>query len=174
MKKFILLGCLFCSYAIMSAQSYKGVKMYGYTQSSTSGISPNVVISEDGTQVESKSKSANTPLIYLVYPSNINLQPVAIYINGIRYSLKAEKVDETPVLFEGALQPNTGKTMVLVPKTNNLVFFLHPEESNHKSISTTAKSLMKHNEVILVYLVNKKKYYSTLKNIIKLTSVPMQ
>ena len=159
----ILLFLLACFQSLAHAQN--GVKLYGYFQS----VSPGII---------SKEQSNNEKLFnYFMYLSSSNksrLYPVEAWIKGKRVGLTYE-LTKTPVIKfkdEGVVQ--NPEKIILVPSTTSKVYQLTGTSIVDGKNFSKAKTLSSSNELVVVYKLNGKFYYATLKKLSELEAANMQ
>lgn len=171
MKKIFifLLIILVSGTACMAQTRSSSVKIYAYSQVTTPGTVP-VDIDEKGNPIERKIEPRPNYHIYVVCLPAIKV--TTLYIKGVQYSLQQEKVLQNPVIEDRPDMPEKGAHKILVPKTSRLVYKITPViESKDKQQPSKTIQLAAKNEVVLVYNLNGKKYYSTAKKIIVLEPI---
>lgn len=173
MKQTLLIVTLFIFF-ISKAQTRTDVKIYGYIQAVSQGVSPETSIDEAGNLI---SKGVNPGINYFIYitgPATTRIYPIEMWVKGKQYSAKSEIVDKTPVQMADPALPNGPNLITLVPKTTKKVMLLIPGNTviQGKSLAI-AKSKAKANELVVVYKINGKLYYSMLEklNIIERASM---
>ena len=164
MNRFISLLIVFLSVTFsVHAQSFKGVKLYAYSQIVIPGVAPKDVITEDGKNVSTVRKQKKNMWVYLTHPSSVTLKQCEIYIDGVKYKAKAEHISKTPVTYTDYNIPDFPKTIVFVPKTTSRVALITPTETVKSTPSSTLKKMIKENQVVVAYIINGKRYYSAVK-----------
>jgi hypothetical protein len=169
MKKLFFLLSIIAMSLFVSAQTKGNIKLYGYKQSVSRGKAPEL---DENTKTRVSQGSGTNYFLYTVSASRI--YPVEAWVEGHHYSLMVETVAETPV--EYGDENNIGSPKkVLVPKTTEKVLrltLLPPVEG--KSTGKQAKPLATSNDFVLVYKMNGKFYYSTLKSLSSVENAAMQ
>ena len=174
MKKIGLLLTFVLAITFLKAQSYPGVKVYGFKQAVSGGMRPPHTITENNKTIEATVKPKNNYWFYLTYPVKVNAIPTEIYINGKKFGVRTEAVKHTPVLYTDNKIPDEPKTTVMVPQTNNKVLFVIPGAPQSFTPSASLKSKVASNEVVIGYTIKGKKYYGVLKNMTRLEPALMQ
>lgn len=155
------------------AQAQNGVKLYGYAQSVTQGMAGKQ-LDENGKVVKKTPAKLRNYFMYLSSASKNRMYPVEIWIKGERLGVKAEAVSTTPVttvVDDGSMN---AKTIVLVPQTTSKVWLLTGTKGPLLKEFPKAKTLAETNELVLVYRLNGKFGYATLKEFQQLSDGAMQ
>jgi hypothetical protein len=155
------------------AQAQSGVKLYGYVQSVTQGVAGKQ-LDENGKVVKKTPAKLHNYFMYLTSTSKNRMYPVEIWIKGERLGVKAEAVSTTPVttvVDDGSMN---AKTIVLVPETTSKVWLLTGTREPLLKKFPKAKTLAEKNELVVVYRLNGKFGYATLKEFQQLSSGAMQ
>lgn len=172
MKYLIILLIVFLGIAGF-AQAQNGVKLYGYIQSVTQGVAGKQ-LDENGKAVKKTPSKLYNYFMYLSSASKNRMYPVEIWIKGERLGVKAEAVSTTPVttvVDDGSMN---AKTIVLVPQTTSKVWLLTGTKGPLLKEFPKAKTLAETNELVLVYRLNGKFGYATLKEFQQLSDGAMQ
>lgn len=167
---------LLCALVLLSSFCFAqttGIKLYGFRQSVAKGVHSSYETDEQGNKVNPKIEIHTNLFIYWAYPSNLNLYPVEIWVNGEQYSVKTSpaKTPVTIIYDNGKFAP---ETVILVPKTADTVTQLLISERLPAKSSEIKKSLAETNDLVVVYKLNGKFYSQTLKKIKALRMASMQ
>lgn len=175
MRKIFLLLALVTIATFSNAQSYPGIKLYGYKQAVSGGAPPSRTITEGGQQISTAPiKPRNNYWMYLVMPGKTAIKPTELFLNGKRYRVQWNKVDSTKVTFTNEDAPmGAAKSTILVPQTSGTIISLTLAEAVNCKPTAAQKKLLT-NELVVGYVVKGKKYYTTLKNLSKLQPAFMQ
>ncbi|MFN2439942.1 MAG: hypothetical protein ABR503_12135 [Chitinophagaceae bacterium] len=173
--KYLLLFSFVFIFSFVKAQTRTDVKIYGYIQPVSSGVSPPVAIDEEGNVSSRGIKRGSNYFIYLTGPASVRIYPIEMWVNGEPYSAKPETINKTPIEKADPSFPDGPKKITLVPKTTKKVMMLVPGTASftNKSLAN-AKSLAKTNELVVVYKMNGKLYYSLLKKLQTIERADMQ
>jgi hypothetical protein len=155
---FIFGAALLTTAVSCTAQSKGTARLYAYRQSVISGVAPRITIDESGKQVNPQMKPKFNYYLYL--SSSSELQPVAVYLNGVLLGAQAKSVS-TPVENKNYTAPAQAKTTVLVPKSNQKVWQILPGAAlGNDTFGQTVKDAAQKNEVVVVYKQKNKTRYS--------------
>ena len=155
------------------AQAQSSVKLYGYVQSVTPGMAGKQ-LDENGKAVKKSPAKLYNYFMYLSSASKNRMYPVEIWIKGERLGVRAEAVSTTPVttvVDDGSMK---AKTIVLVPETTAKVWLLTGTREPLLKEFPKAKTLANTNELVLIYKLNGKFGYATLKAFQQLSAAAMQ
>lgn len=151
------------------AQTRGNIRLYGYKQTVSGGKAPEL---DENTKTRVSEGAGTNYFLYTVSSSRI--YPVEAWVEGHHYGLMVDSIKETPV--EYGDENNIGSPKkVLVPETSQKVFrltLIPPVEG--KSTGKQAKPLAATNDFVLVYKMNGKFYYNTLKSLSSVESAAMQ
>jgi len=170
MKPFLLGLLIFCSFSLFS-QTKGSAKLYGFKEPVASGKHPDNEVEENGnksTPVSTGSQSFNY-FIYLQSP--VRVYPAEMWLNGSVYAVSIQTVT-TPVERDNGT--TGGKKKLLVPKTTNKVLLLTPVPLAESKNSTNGKALAAKNELVVIYKQGGRFYYSVVKTLTVLETVPLQ
>jgi hypothetical protein len=172
MKKLWSLPLMFIA-LISFAQTKGTAKIYGYKQPVSQGAFPSKGIDEQGKEVGSEPEQRFNYFLFL--SSATTLYPSEIWVNGQLFAVTARSVKSTPVRQTNANAETADSSRILVPKTSKKVWQLdlRPANSSIKA-SEKGKALAKTNELVVVYKMGGKFYYSNLPKLELLESVAMQ
>ena len=173
MKQTLLILFLLFIFSISKAQTRTDVRIYGYIQPVSRGVSPETNIDEAGNLISKGIKPGSNYFIYITGPST-RIYPIEMWVKGEQYSAKAEAVNKTPVQMGDPAIPDGPNLITLVPKTSKKVMTLIPGNAVFPGKSLAiAKSKAKVNELVVVYKMNGKLYYALLEklNIIERASM---
>ncbi len=175
MKQTLLLLAATLIFSITKAQTRKDVKIYGYIQPVSRGVAPETNIDEAGNLKSKGVKPGINYFIYITGPASTRIYPIEMWLRGEQYSAKPETVNKTPVQLADPALPNGPNLITLVPKTSKKVMMLIPGNAvtPGKSLAI-AKSKAKTNELVVVYKMNGKLYYSLLENLNMIETATMQ
>ena len=168
--------CLLCVVIVLSVSCLpqaSAIKLYGFRQTVVKGVATTYQEDEQGNKIEPKTEIRNNLFVYLAYPRNIILSPVEIWMDGEQYSLKPEPV-QTPVIITYDNGAFAAETIILVPKTPDTVMQLTISGKLPAKNARIKKSLADTNDLVLVYKLNEKFYFQTLKKIKGLRTAIMQ
>ena len=173
MKTFSLI--IFLLMATAACSQTKGTaKLYGYMQPVSGGAFPSKAIDEGGKEVASETEQRFNYLLYLA--SSTIVYPSEIWVRGKLYSVTTTSIKTTPVKEPRVSEISSADSArTLVPSTTKKVWQLHlaPAGSSIKQ-SVKGKSLAKSNELVVVYKMGGKFYYSILPKLDLLEAVAMQ
>jgi hypothetical protein len=172
MKHRMVLLILFFGITLF-AEAQSTVKLYGYTQRSTPGIAGRER-DENGQIKKPANNNLYSYFIYLTGPSKSRMYPAELWIRGERLGVKAETVLQTPVEITKDNVTTTSEKVTLVPKTTAKVLQLTGTRETPGKKFIKAKNLATTNELVVVYKLNGKFYYATLKKFTSLNSVALQ
>jgi hypothetical protein len=156
----------------VAAQSKGSAKLYGFKEGVTAGRSPGRAIDESGKEKTAGIRTSYNYFIYLV--SAAQAAPTEIWIGGKPYAVTTKKIDKTPVERKNYILPGHPKTTVLVPRTKQKVLTLLPAPATHSKLSEKARALARTNELVVVYTINGRSYYSCLSSLTELEPVATQ
>jgi hypothetical protein len=146
------------------------IKVYAYEQDVLPGTIP-VGTDENGNSIRKAADKKNYR-VFLSFKSGFLISPVEIYIRGKSFSIKGVETKKTPVGYINNNIPPKPETIELVPATKNKVVQLQvgdePQESKR---SSHLKKLTEKNEVVIEYLLKKKRYFLTVQKLRKLEPV---
>ena len=174
MKKLILAFILLSCSCILHAQSYSGVKIFGFQQSVSGGKRPTAAINEKNVAGTVAATPRKNLWLYLALPAKTVVSVTELYMDGKKYKVKTEKIVKTPVEYTDAAIPDEPKTTVMVPATKQPVVKLTPLSAVAFSPNSTLRKLLAANEVVVGYTVKGKKYYTALKKLTYLDPALMQ
>jgi hypothetical protein len=172
MKKKLLFFSFTLLIAAVAIHGQPAIKIFAYQQQSLPGTVPVGIKDENGNPIKKAAAKTNY-FIFLSFKKNYIVAPVQVLIKGSSFSLDSfTDVKKTPVEYTSHTIPNDSHKTVLVPKTSNRVIKINPAEpggpiegNNH------IKSLAKTNDLVIIYMWNKKKYYAALKKITELEPI---
>jgi hypothetical protein len=170
MKSTFLLLFVICYLACLKATA-QNVKLYGYVQKVTPGISATVELDENGNRVKRSGASMENYFMYLAGPANSRVYLVEGWIKGERVGLKGTTV-KTPVQITASSE--TGKVVEVVPKSTAMVWQLTGTTAPAGKTFEKAKRLAQTNEMVVVYRLNGQFRYATLKNLTPLETAHLQ
>ncbi len=170
MKSTLLLLFVVLVAACLSA-SAQNVKLYGYVQKVTPGVSATVELDENGARRKVAGKAMESYFMYLAGPSASRVYLVEGWIRGERVGLKGNTV-KTPVTVTAS--PETGEPVELVPKSTATVWQLSGTTATSGKSFEKAKGLARTNELVVVYRLNGRFGYATLKSFTPLETAHMQ
>ncbi len=171
MKKIFLTATFLIALQIVHAQT--GVRLYTYKQQVSSGVRPETVVGEDGVTVQPVAKTRHNLWIYFSHPQKSQVKITGLFINGKKYKAKQSKVAQTPVVYNYGDTPELSKSIILVPKTNAVVYFIEPAGVLSFTPSAVLKKMTSQNEVVVSYLIKGKTYYIFARQMKELTSAAM-
>lgn len=157
---------------LITAQTKGNAVLYGYKQAVLPGANPRVISEETG-EVENVMKKANYNYFFYM-SSTARLYPSEIWIDGEGHSVKVETVKKTPVEIINSNTPLSPKKTTLVPKTTRRVIQLTPTPQISGKKMLKVKNLSRTHELVVVYKMNGKFYYQTMKKLIVLEAAAMQ
>jgi hypothetical protein len=152
---------LFFSFVGLTSFAQTGVKVYGYVRDVLPGNIPN-------RQVRSAKPNTTTYMIYISAPSKYTITPVEVWINGEKFSAKSLPNVKTPVLVP---KDNTGNQISLVAKTSNKLQQIVTAAPAEATLSASAKTKARTNELVIVYKLNGKLYTASLKKFTRLETL---
>lgn len=149
------------------AQTKGTAKLYGYVQEVSGGKRP-----ELSGNAETNGGPGKNYRLYAV--SATRIYPTAIWVEGVKYGVTPKIITETPVVYVDENNIGSPK-QTLVPSTKQKVVQLilnstPQQKGNTQSGSTLAKG----NDVVLVYRLGAKDYYSSLKKLSPLEAAALQ
>ncbi len=171
MKLIFIASAIYLLLTSCSSQ-LKMVKLYGYKQAVLPGKHSVYETDEMGKQLAQRSRARLNYFIYLSHPDGVDITPMGMWINGIPFGLRAEKVN-SPVEMNDDNPFTTVKTL-LVPKTTDNVWLLTPIEQIAGKPKLQKQTLAKTNQLVVVYELNGKLHYHTLKEMDPLPTAVMQ
>jgi len=150
------------------------IKIFAFEQDNLPGTKPAGVTDENGKPIQ-KAATKKNYFIFLSLKKTYNITPEQIFIRGKAYSIQASVIQKTPIEYTNNNIPDNPVKIMLVPQTNNKVIEMKVNQTQvpYKK-STAVQKLTDKNDVVIVYLWNKKKYFITLKNLKKLEPVANQ
>ena len=166
MKPLLIVSVMTIS-VLASAQSKGTAKLYGYVQEVSGGKRPEI----SGNTEPSRGPRKN----YMLYAvSSTRIYPTSVWVEGVQYGVAPKTISSTPV--EYANENNIGSPkQTLVPSTKQKVVQLILNSTpQRKGSSQSASSMAKSNDVVLVYKLGDKSYYTLLKNLSPLEAAAMQ
>jgi len=122
-KSGIIILLIISSLGLFSQTKTSLIKGHAYLRESTPGIIPKT-IDEDGKELAETVHSIKSYQLFLEYKKGTTIKPSMIWINGIAYRVKMEKIKTTPVLFKTSTGADNYETDTLVKKTSNQVMQL--------------------------------------------------
>jgi len=167
MKPLLIVLVMMTISVLASAQSKGTAKLYGYVQEVSGGKRPEI----SGNTEPSRGPRKN----YMLYAvSSTRIYPTSVWVEGVQYGVTPKTISSTPV--EYADENNIGSPkQTLVPSTKQKVVQLILNSTPQQKGSTTkAASLGKANDVVLMYKLGDKYYYSLLKSLSSLEAAAMQ
>ena len=175
MRYILLLTAILFIISSGNAQTRNDVKTYGYIQPVGRGVSPSMDIDEAGSVKSTGLKPGSNYFIYIAGPATMRIYPIEMWLKGEKFSAKPTAVNNTPVLMADPSLPDGPNRITLVPKTSKKIFMLTPGNANvtGKSLAI-AKSKARTNELVVVYKMNGKLYYSALEKLNILERASMQ
>ena len=171
MKKHLLLFAFVITGITLFGQPV--IKVYAFEQDVLPGTVP-VGTDENGNPIKRPANKENY-LIFLSYKKNCIVTPSQVFIKGAAYNVEAVTVQKTPVESIDRNIPGQPKKTILVDVTSNKVVQTQLSEMPVEAKPTSAiKKWVKENEVVIVYLWKKKKYYLKVKKFKKLAPIANQ
>jgi len=166
MKQTLSLLAFLFIFLMSDAQTRKDVKIYGYVQPVSRGVSPDTKTDEAGNLISKDLKPGSNYFVYITVPATTRIYPIEIWVKGKQYSLKSKIINITPVQMADPALPDGPHLITLVPKTTKKVMMLIPGNDviPGKSLAI-AKSKAQTNELVVVYKMNGKLYYSLLEKL---------
>jgi hypothetical protein len=132
-------------------------KVFAYKQASIPGIRPNLPAN-----VQRERKQTYNYWIYLGVRSTGELSFSEIWIEGKKFTVKAEEAANHPII--KLINTGTGSqdTLKLVPENYKRVILVYPsgEPDNQAAGSRRLKRLTRKNELVIVYNYKGKKCYA--------------
>jgi hypothetical protein len=161
-KKLLVFISLFLSLNLFSQPT---IKVFAFEQENLPGTKPAGVTDENGNSVR-KAAAKKNYFIFLSFNKSYSIAPTQIFIKGKPFTIKTTMVKKTPVEYINNNIPAKPEKITLVPATNNKVLELQLNETP-SGIKQTAsiQKLADKNDVVIVYLWKKKKYFLALKKI---------
>jgi len=165
---FIFLICLL----IISATSFAQVKkVYAYKQASIPG---NIIANDEN---DIKENNGSRPIerkqnfnywFYLSIPKKEKITITCLWIDGNRYEIKQDSINNLPVkkIIYTGLQKND--TIIMAPVTKNKIVLVYPgaiKTNDPKPVLSFART----NELVICYIWKNKTYYTSIKKIKELT-----
>ena len=147
------------------------VKLYGYVQKVTPGVSAAVELDENGARKKLSGKVMENYLMYLAGPSRSRVYLVEGWIKGEKVGLKGTPV-KSPVKVTAFSE--TGEAVDVVPKTAATVWQLTGTTAFAGKTFEKAKGLAQTNDLVVVYKLNGRFRYATLKSFTPLETVHLQ
>lgn len=157
---------------IASGQTQGNARIYGYKEPVSRGASPQQTIDENGNKISTTGYQAFNYFIYLVSPSRV--YPSEMWLNGQPYAVNLETISQTPVERKNFNNPGEVNTTELVPATDQKVIRLKPVPAIDDKLSTKGRSLSEDHELVVMYKLNGKFYFGTLKNLTILEPAALQ
>jgi hypothetical protein len=144
------------------------VKIFAFEQENLPGTIPSGVKDENGNP-QKKAAAKKNYFIYLSFKRTYTVAPLQIFIKGKAFSMQTNDIQTTPVEYASNTIP--AEKMILVPKTTNKVLEIKiGEVSIQNKKNPYVQKLSNKNDIVIAYLWNKKKYFTTLKKLKKLES----
>ena len=171
LKQCFFIILMFIGY-IASGQTQGNAKIYGYKEPVSRGASPQETIDENGNKISTTGSQAFNYFIYLVSPGRV--YPSEMWLNGQPYAVSVETISETPVERKNFNNPGDLSTTELVPATDQKVIRLKPVPAIDDKLSTKGRRLSEDNELVVMYKLNGKFYFGTLKNLAILEAAALQ
>jgi len=146
------------------------VKIFAFEQENLPGTIPSGLKDENGNP-QKKAAAKKNYFIYLSFKRTYKVAPLQIFIKGKAFPIQANDVQTTPVEYVSNTIPRSPEKMILVPKTTNKVLEIKlGEASMQDKKNSYIQKLSNKNDIVIAYLWNKKKYFTTLKKLKKLES----
>ncbi len=159
-----------------NAQTSSKVKLYGYIQPVSMGMkAKRHAITDDG-KIEkntSDNRSSNYK-IYITAPAKPRIYPAEIWIKGTHWAANPVTINETPVVATNDVNPNHPTSVTLVPKTPDKVMILEAVPLVNSKNGNKGTLLAKTHEVVVLYKMNGRFYYATLKTLSALAPMALQ
>lgn len=149
------------------------IKIYAFEQDVLPGTIP-VGKDENGNPVRKAADKKNYR-VFLSFKNSYSIEPVQVFIRGKSFAIKEVEMKTTPVNYVNNNIPQNPQTIELVPATKNKVIqvqVIQKVADNKKS--NTIKKMVEKNDVVIIYLWKKKKYYLALQKLKKLEPVANQ
>jgi hypothetical protein len=148
--------------AIISARA-QTVTLYGYVQKVVPGNTAARELSEDGSQKKVTTEAGQDYFLYLAGPAKSRIYLMEGWLKGERVGLRSKAI-ATPVTFPSSLPVD--EPAELVPKKQGTVWQLTTEVATASTkASQRGKVLSAANDVVVVYRMNGKIGYATLKSL---------
>ncbi|HVG14462.1 MAG TPA: hypothetical protein VM935_05860 [Chitinophagaceae bacterium] len=171
--KSVLLILLVCSVLQSCVSQSRSIHLYGYKQGVSAGSPSPYQTDESGKEVRSANKPRVNYFIYMSHPESMNIEPVEAWINGDVFEVRKEAV-KAPVERALGSSPLEKDKVVLVPQTPGIVWMLTPVNKKDSTYRLKNKELSKNNELVIVYLLNKKLISKEVKQLKVLRTEVMQ
>jgi hypothetical protein len=162
----IVYSIYFLFYAASICKSAPPVKkINAFKQASIPGIMPRVT--ENEIKPNEEIKPAYNYWFYLEVQKKKNIRITGLWINGIRFDIKMDSIQNLPVkkiIYTGA----TGNdTITLAPETRHQVILIYPSAiaAQSTTVSKYLEELITQNELVISYTCKGKIYYSKAKTI---------
>jgi len=157
---FLFTGLIILSGPILARPPVR--KVFAYKQASIPGIRPNLPVNE-----QKERKQTYNYWIYLAVRTTGDLSFSEIWIEGKKFTAKAEETAARPIIkliHTGSGSPDTLK---LVPDKYERVILVYPagEPGNQVAGSRRLKRLARKNELVIVYNYKGKKCYARSRTI---------
>ncbi|MEP7252482.1 MAG: hypothetical protein ABI683_08885 [Ginsengibacter sp.] len=166
---------IICGFIISTgcSQTIKIEKGYAYERSIVSGVTPIQGVSEDGAIVQKNNRSSKQYLIYVSTKDTSPLEVKEVWINGEKYSAKAEPVNDRPVIVAGDINPpNTSDTLFPSSRLKiwkvNVGSLLAVDSNIDKPISLDSQ------QVLIGFLSKQKLHYFPIQNIKQTGPIELQ
>jgi len=165
MKYTLLLLSILFIFSSLNSQTRTDVKIYGYVQPVSRGVSPQMDVDEAGNIKSAGTKPGTNYFIYIAGPASVRIYPIEMWVKGEKYSAKPTSVSNTPVQIADPSLPDGPNKITLVPKTTKKVMMLTPGNAITGKSLAIAMSKAQINELVVVYKMNGKFYYAALKKL---------
>lgn len=155
------------------ANAQKSIRLYGYEQAVTKGMAGRER-DENGKIITKAPAQLYNYFMYITSTNKNRIYPAELWIKGQKLGVKAEAVNTTPVTMLQDDGTTNAAKIVLVPKTTAKVFHLTGTTTPSPKEFGKAKKLAEANELVVVYKLNGKFQYATLKKFAALSSAALQ
>ena len=170
MKRILLFSILIATGSACQLMAQVSAKLYAYSRVTLPGT-VRVTMDENGNRIREDAKPA-APMYFVYLTANAAVKITDLYINQQKISFDVKEITETPVLDERPETEESGAKKILVPKTKMRLFQAIPIATEDKKPGAWyLRQLISRSELVVGYIINKKKYYATLKKIIVLEPI---
>jgi len=167
-KKLLLFISLILSLSLLSQPS---IRVFAFEQENLPGTKPAGVTDENGHPVQ-KAAAKKNYFIFLSLNKAYSITPTQLFIKGKPVKIATTVVKRAPVEYINNNIPAKPEKIILVPATTNKVLELQLIETTDGYRNAPAiQRLIEKNDVVIVYLWKKKKYFLSLKKMKKLEPV---
>lgn len=166
---YVVILISFSSLLVSGQGKTPALKAYAYLRESAPGIIPKVV-NEQGKEVNTGPTAIQSYQFFIEYTQSYNIKPLRIWIDGMAYTVKTERIAQTPYTFSRPGVGSNTEVDTLVRKTNKQVIRLVPD----KVLPHVSAAGINTSYPVLEYYFNKKKYRFIFKDIRKLSPMILQ